>query len=431
MKKGNAGVGAPIEPEYSNAISVVPTNKLFDTKEVKIEADRILKTGNPIEYILDVFNTIHIGDRKTGEVLMLSVGSTCIKNCAGLQPTLSGESGKGKSHSCKTMSHLIPRKYVMNTSLSEKAVFYHGKSMDDGTILFSDDVDISPGLESIIKRATSEFQQGIEHHTVGVDRKGQTLKMPKRIVWWLVSVDNEFDIQTLNRQIAVTVDNSSETDELVKEQQLQISGTGEPEYPETFEVHVCREIYRTIKQLFVGVVIPFHDRIEWRGGQNRRNLPIFLDMVKVYALFNYQQHERRETQDGNCNILANEDDYRNAAKLYISRAASQTSKLILNEEKIIDFIASYGAADINTIANATNLKYDTARKLLMGRKDRRNSGLLSKVKELRVDDITREQDGGRVRCKEFSLNGYKRLESYTNIVSLIPKTTNKTTDQTT
>ena len=419
MIKESVGVGAPIEPEYSNPISVVSTNKLFDSKEVKIEADRILKTGNPIEYILDVFNTIHIGDRKGGEVLILSVGSTCIENCAGIQPTTSGESGKGKSHGCKTMAHLIPRKYVMSTSLSEKAIFYHGATMNDGIVIFSDDVDISPGLESIIKRASSEFQQGIAHHTVGIDRKGQTLKMPKRVVWWLVSVDNEFDIQMLNRQIAVTVDDSPEIDRLVKEQQLRISGTGEPEYPETFEVHVCREIYRTIKQMFVRVVIPFHDRINWKGESNRRNLPLFLDMIKVYALFNYQQREHRENIHGGYEILANEDDYRCAAELYIMRAERQNNKLTDNETLIIDFLASHGTADINRISEATGLIHNTVQRLLLGRKDRGAGGLLSKVKELQVDLVTREYDGGHTTRKEFSLMKYNRLSSYGDIVSLI------------
>lgn len=400
-------------------VNIINAYAPFDEKKVKDEAKRILKTGNPIIYILDVFNRIHIGDRRTGEVLMLSVGSTCIENCAGLHPKLSGESGKGKSHSCKTMIHLIPKEYVLNTSLSAKAVFYHGKSIGDGVIIFSDDVELSSDLESIIKRSTSEFQQGIEHHTVGIDRKGQTLRMPKRIVWWLASVDSEFDMQTLNRQIGMDVDDSHETDQKVVKQQLEASGTGKPEYPETFEVSVCREIYRTIKQLFIRVVIPFHNRIEWRGGQNRRNLPIFLDMVKVYALFNYQQREHSRSSDGVCEILATEEDFKSATDLYIPRAATQNNKLTCNEQKIIDFLALYmSPADTNQIANATKLTYKTTHRLLTGRKDRGSGGLLDKVKELRVNDVTKETDDGRVHCKEFSLHDYDVLTSFGNVVSL-------------
>lgn len=418
MKKNREGVAAPKQTNYGTTNTVDKINKGFDEDEVKNDARRILKTGSPVTYILDTFNQIHIGDRQTGEVLALSFGTSCIENCAGLHPKISGESGKGKSHSCKTMAHLMPKECVLNTSLSEKAVFYHSNTMGDGIVIFSDDIDISPGLESIIKRSTSEFQQGIEHHSVGIDRKGQTLRMPKRVVWWLVSVDNEFGMQTLNRQIGVSIDNSPETDRLVKEQQLRIAGTGEPEYPETFEVCVCREIYRMIKKLFVRVVIPFYDQIEWQGEANRRNLPMFLDMIKVYTLFNYQQREHRRSVDGACEILATEEDFQNASKLYISRAEVQTNKLTDNEMKIIDFLASYGTADINRIAEAVELAYLTTQRLLSGRADRNNGGLLDKVKELQVEDVSREQNGGVSRKKEFSLVGYDRISSYGNIVSL-------------
>ena len=415
MKEKNGGVGAPTEIEYINTNVADDGNKRFDEKEVKAEARRILKTGNPIKYILDTFNMIHIGDRRTGEVLVISVGSTCIENCAGIHPNLSGDSGKGKSHSCKTMIHLIPKEYVLNTSLSAKAMFY--KPMKDGMVIFSDDIELSSDLESIIKRSTSEFQQGIEHVTVD-KMKGKTLRMPKRIAWWLASVDNDLDMQTLNRQVEVSVDCSAETDCMVRDQQLRSSGTGEPEYPETFEVHVCREIYRTIKQLFIRVVITFYDRINWKGESNRRNLPIFLDMIKVYALFNYQQREHQLDTDNVYKIIANEDDYERASELYISRAERQKNKLTDNEQKIIDFLGSHGTADINKIKESTGLAYNTARSLLLGRKDRNTGGLLSKVKELQVSDVVREDDGGHVRCKEFTLIGYDRLKSYDNIVSL-------------
>jgi hypothetical protein len=62
--------------------------------------------------------------------------------------------------------------------------------------------------------------------------------------------------------------------------------------------------------------------------------------------------------------------------------------------------------------------YETTRRLLMGRKDRATGGLLSKVKELQVEDITREGEGGHVHRKEFCLVDYDVLTSYGNIVFL-------------
>lgn len=396
--------------------------RVESSKEAKQEAEKILKTGAPIEYILDVFNDIHIGDRRIGEVLILSSGSACISNCQGIHPKLSGESGKGKSHSCKTMIHLMPKEYTMNTSLSAKAMFYMGESLKPGTVVFSDDVELSPEVESIIKRSTSEFQQGIDHITVNINREAEYLHMPPRILWWLASVETELDLQTINRQLDHNVDESDETDEQVMLQQLRAAGTGQPEYPETFEISVCREIFASVKNTFVSVTIPFFERIKWRGSGNRRNLPMLLDMIKVYALFYYKQREIVELPDGTFELHATEDDFKRAANQYVSRAKAQESKLNDREMKIIDFLASYGTATVTTIAEYVGLPYEPTRRILIGRKDKGTKGLLGKVKQLSVTQMTRGEDGAKESRKEFTLSAsYNQIESYETVVSLRDK----------
>ena len=391
------------------------------SQDVKDEAERILKMESPIEYILDEFNKIHIGDRKIGEMLMMSAGSGSISNCQGLHPNISGESGKGKSHSCKTMIHLMPPEYVLNTSLSAKAIFYMGGKLRPGSVLFSDDVDLSPDLESIIKRSSSEFQQGIEHNTVNIQRKAETLKMPPRVLWWLAAVDTEMDMQTLNRQMPVNVDISENTDNLVMEQQLRAATMGTIEYPETFEVQVCREIFRSIKEMFISVVVPFADRIEWRGSDNRRNLSMFLDMVKVYTIFHHKQRESKELPDGGYALCATEADFAGAVKLYEPRAKAQANKLNDREMRIIDFLASYGTATTKTISDYVKIPYKSTQHILCGRADRPGAGLLGKVKELSVEDVNRGDEEKRVTNKEYSLSdSYDTLASYGGVVSLKP-----------
>jgi len=405
---------APASNELSNINVGVIDNKSFD---VESAAKDVLENGDPITYILDVFNKIHIGDRRIGELLALSVGTTCIANCAGIHPKLSGESGKGKSHSGKAMLHLLPKKYVLHTSLSGKALFYH--KIDPGMIVFSDDVRLSEDLETLIKQATGDFQLGIEHMTVDVNRSGKTLTIPPRIVWWLASVDDELDEQTLNRQVGVGVDCSSETDELVFKHQLDLALTGESEFPENNGVSVCREIYRIIKEMFVRVVIPFADRIEWHGVGNRRNAPIFLDMIKTYALFSYRQRATEIPSDESLPIIfASEQDYEMAESLYADRAETQTTKLTNDELDIVRFLVSYGSADVNKISASVGLTYQKTRRLLVGRKDG-NGGMLGKVTGLSVDDVIREIDEGeKRRICEYSISGFDLLASYGGIVQL-------------
>ena len=415
MTKKNKEVAASkTTDENLNTINnVVTNNKGFDAAKI---AKEVLKNGDPIKYILDTFNTIHVGDRRIAELLTLSVGTTCIANCAGIHPKMSGESGKGKSHAGKTMIHLIPRKYVVHTNLSGKALYYH--KISPGTIIFSDDVRLSEDLETLIKQATGDFQLDVKHLTVDISRTGKLLTVPARLVWWLASVDDELDEQTLNRQVGIGVDSSPETDELVLKHQRAIAVTGDSEFPETEGVIVCREIYDMIKSLFVKVVVPFAERIEWRGGGNRRNQPIFLDMIKTYALFNYMQRRTLDRKDGELPIIyASEEDFKKAAELYSDRAETQTTKLTNNELKIVDFLAAYGTADVSTIANSTGMNYQTVRHLLIGRSNG-NGGMLNKVKGLSVADMTRESDGGHRRVREYTLSGYDQLSSYSSVVSL-------------
>lgn len=411
MIKESGGVDAPTNSSSDN-ISVVHTNKGFDSEGI---SEDVLINGDPITYILDTFNNIHIGDRNIGELLILSAGSSCIKNGGGIHPKLSGGSGKGKSHACKTMLHLIPNKFWENTSLSGKALYYN--PLNPGTIVFSDDTRLSNDLEEVLRRSTSDFQQGIEHKTVDINRNGKTLCIPPRITWWLASVTDEFDVQTLNRQVGVSVDDSSNTDMRVLDNQLDMAVNGMLEYPNTDEVMVCNELFATIKPMFVNVSIPFAKDIIWRGGNNRRNLPIFLDMLRVYALFNYRQRPIDQLTDDGYVISASKDDFYRASTLYHDRAETQSTKLTTDELKIVDFLSSYGTANTNTISKAIGMPYQTTRHLLKGRTNG-NGGLLGKVVGLEVDDVLHDTDGRNRRTDEYSLIGYDVLASYGNIVSL-------------
>jgi len=84
----------------------------------------ILMNGDPIAFVLDIFDTIHKGDRETANLLLLAIATQSILNSDGIQPGVNGESGKGKSHSCETLLHLMPEECWINTSLSAKSIFY-------------------------------------------------------------------------------------------------------------------------------------------------------------------------------------------------------------------------------------------------------------------------------------------------------------------
>lgn len=384
-------------------------------KEYVEKATDILTNGDPVKYLLDTFSSIHKGDCDTAMVLLVSIATQSMLNSDGIHPTLSGESGKGKSHVCKTILHLVPEEYWMNTSLSGKAVFY--TDIKPGLIIFSDDSTIGEELESAIKRATSDFQDETTHLTVNTNRKGVMLKIPPRISWWLANVDSDMSTQAINRQFGVTIDETSEMDTEVRDFQLEKATTGEIKFPITDEVLVCREIMRIIKELLVIITIPFAKNIVWKGSNNRRNLPIFLDIIKAFAVLRAKQRVRC----GENEIEASIEDYRDAKQLYGNRAETQTTKLNDMELKLIHILASSGDMDTTQLQNLMGTYQTKIHNLLHGRNG--SGGLLSKVPELKYEKATVPVvlDNGCVKNVQkniYSVHGFDVLGSYGDVVSL-------------
>lgn len=382
------------------------------------EANKILKTGDPVKYLLTTFASMHKGDYDTAMVLLISIATQSILNSDGIHPTLSGESGKGKSHVCKTILHMVPEEYWMNTSLSGKAVFY--TDIKPGTIIFSDDSTIGEELESAIKRATSDFQEETSHLTVNVNRKGMLLTMPPRISWWLANVDSDMSAQTINRQFGVTIDETAEMDDEVRDFQLEKATTGELKFPITDEVLVCREIMRVIKETTAVVTIPFAKNIVWKGSGNRRNLPIFLDIVKAFATLRIKQRVKCSENV----IEASIEDYDDAKQLYYGRAETQTTKLNDMELKLIHILASSGDLDTTQLQKLMGTYQVKIHNLIHGRNG--SGGLLAKVPELRVEKaaVKVETENGSIKTVQkniYSVHDFDLFGSYGEIVGMEKK----------
>jgi len=379
------------------------------------DAERILKTGDPVKYLLDTFSSMHKGDSDTAMVLLVSIATQSTLNSDGIHPALSGESGKGKSHVCKTILHLVPEDYWLNSSLSGKAPFYY--DMNPGLIVFSDDSTISEELESAIKRATSDFQEETTHLTVNTNRKGILLTIPPRISWWLANVDTDMSAQAINRQFGVTIDETEEMDKEVKDFQLEKAETGEIKFPITDEVLICREMMRIVKDVSLIVKIPFSKNIVWKGYGNRRNLPIFLDIIRAFAVLRFKQR----IECGENAIEATMEDYDDAKKLYSNRAETQTTKLNDLELKLIHILASSGGMDTTQLQTAMETYQVKIHNLIHGRGG--SGGLLAKVPELQCEKaaVRVETSDGFTKTVQkniYTVHNFDLFGSYGEIVGI-------------
>ena len=162
-----------------------------EIENIQERADDILENGNPIEFILKVHQSMHVGDINLGKTLLISIGVQSVKNSEGIQPKVSGDSGKGKTQSCKAMAHLIPSEWIFETALSNKVIYY--MKLKPSTIIFSDDINLSEDCGSVIKRSTLSFQKGDVYITFSTS-KGKIFislydYLHMRIQWWSIELN--------------------------------------------------------------------------------------------------------------------------------------------------------------------------------------------------------------------------------------------------
>ena len=289
-------------------------------QQAEEEADRVLREGDPIDYILNTIAKKHVGDRDTQEAICVSIACQCCLNTAGLQISVNGTSGSGKSHGIKTHLHLIPKKWKRVTGLSAKAAYY--MNLVPGIIIFSDDKDPEPAFEEVIKQTTTNFQEETYYTTVK-DQKQISLVIPPRINWYLTSVESFVSDQLLNRQLTFDADSSPEQKQRIFDAQKHEAAKGGNGQEINIEVLICRRMYGALKQNLFKVKIPFVDRIYIQDTSNSRIFPMFLDMVRGFAAFKWKQI----TFDGGGYLLAELEDFERAKRLFEAQKENTVTKM--------------------------------------------------------------------------------------------------------
>lgn len=371
----------------------------------KAEAQKVIDSGDSIEYILATWLSLYVGNRETGQILIAAIGCQVILNSDGIHPKFSGRSGTGKTVCIEIMLHLCPQEYVVNATISDKAMFY--AELKPGTIIFQDDAVLTESITGTIKRSTSRFQQGVKHVTVMKQTQntaGQTgiqkqeLEIPARVSWWITSVDNNQEKQLLNRQILLETDETPDQDEKVYQKQVELAEKGIAKLPDTDGALICREIIRDLKEHTFIVKIPFARTIVWKYKSDRRAFSMFCDIIKAFTAFRY----KKRTTDAEGGLIAEMQDYTDALKLWNSIERSQTTKLNSREQKAVDILINKG--EIYFIDWQTELRISGSQlsQMLKGRDGR--TGLLEKVPEILEEKVSVETGNGSRWTKKYTYN---------------------------
>jgi hypothetical protein len=392
-----------------------------DPRQVELEAEladlqgyqsnmlEIAEKGDPLEYLLDTFNSMHIGDRQAAEVQFIAFGCQAAATSQGLQVVWTGPSGKGKSAGVDACYHLLPKLYVLKGSITAKSLFGH-KDLPDGACIFLDDVRIEDGteLEATIKRSTSAFQEGAYHEFLDGNRELKTMRLPRRLCWSLTYIDvTESGDQFLNRMFVVKTDSSDETDDAVCQHILRQAELGEVALPRTEQVMICKALLLDIKNRPpYRVIIPDITKIvTFTSRRNRRNPSLFKDLVIGLACLRHRQRQREQEESGNWILHAAIEDVREAARIFNSQGEFLGSRLDEAERAaaILLFEAKDRGLTIKDLSEKLRAKFPSdewnerkTRRLLLGRQEKidGNGGLMGRLPGLYADDFP-QPCGGR------------------------------------
>ena len=199
-------VMAKAEQEGTADPGPVPVNP-----DARAAALDVLEHGNPAALMLTAFAQEHVGDEILARCMILSMASQAVKNSDGLHVSVTGDSGKGKTHAFRKMMRQVPDRYKVKGTVSNKALYYM-KDLRPRTVLMSDDTELSDGIQEILKSATSNFHEPITHTTVTKDLTSRVCTIPERCVWWIAKKEGTGDDQVMNRMLTCWIDESSDQD---------------------------------------------------------------------------------------------------------------------------------------------------------------------------------------------------------------------------
>jgi len=392
--KAKAGHDGTAEP-----VAVSP-----DAREKALD---MLEHGDPVALMLATFAQEHVGDEIVARCMILSMASQAVKNSDGLHVSVTGESGKGKSHAFKKMLHQVPDAYKVKGTVSNKALYYM-KDLKPRTVLVSDDTDLSDGIQEILKSATSNFHEPITHTTVTKDLASRVCTIPERCVWWIAKKEGTGDDQVANRMLTCWIDESAGQDARV----LAAKQAREQLDPDSFvaesdELLTCRAIWEILHQQMIWVIIPYSQRIRFNTIGNRRNPDMLYDLIKSHAALFFMQRRQKICGDGTLCVYANEADFDAANDVFSllnGTAGGQESKMTKKES---DLLAVIGKADlpeftIQDLQRFTGGSYMAIYRMIKGYESRGKNytGLLEKCPALSFTDRTvtaNDDDGFTVR----------------------------------
>ena len=324
------------EPDPVAAVDDVPP-------EIRAKANDALRAADPFSFIAATFGTVHSGDREVAEVMTVAVGAQSCIGTMGIQPAIAGPMGTGKTAAAKAFVHLLPQDFVFKGSFSGMAFFRH--LTRPGTVVFSDDTELRPEINDLLKRATSNFQEETPHYTLDLNREAITVFIPPRPVFLFTAISDQGDEQFGDRQFKISIVTDADADKKYVEFLAKRAAAGIPDYPVTEQVLICREMFRQVKERLFNVEVPFMPYITFTDMSGRRTMRGLLDFIMGVTVIRFMQRTQYRHDDdpeGVIRLVATVADYETAKRIYGTNAETKKHALTRDERALWEYIWKYG-----------------------------------------------------------------------------------------
>lgn len=356
-------------------------------------AANVDKDTDVLQIFMDAFHVNSAAlDPEIAKLLLLCFMGTCEYTGDGLHFKPSAGTGEGKSHITNAAIHAFPEGCVLKGAFTDRALLYD-RDMKPGTIVKLDEAQgKSEAFESVLKEAISCYQDGIKYRTVDGQQTTQTIQLPQRITFIVLSVDHFGDEQTKSRFIPLHLANVPRRNEIISEFRLGKRDRGEAKLHVNETVMKCRAVLQHFKNNKFKVQIPFWKNIQYIVNDPRVQ-EWFESCVMYNAVLNYKNREHTIESDGFIVIKASRKDFDEIQSMTLFKhSAVLEYRLGADEIKLIEQIKAK-ELEGKTVTRTELLKISGVgdgrlSQILNGREDRKKNGLRSTfaIEEITITD---------------------------------------------
>lgn len=299
--------------------------------EAEKRALEILESQDPIEFIADTVQKVHIGDREKSKLIWL--GTVTPGLGYELNIIAVGTSGVGKSDLIFVVLCCVPDESVVRLKeCSPKAIYYAMKAgvKLENAVIYFDDVPDQPDTVKTLKDITSENRANPRLWSVTKDRELIDVELPESFAVMASAVTNLTDEggQIVRRYIVLNPEENPEVNKSILEhiKREMRMGRGKRYLPPEFEV--AKEVTRIIREVDVKVLIPFDFEYPDYGVDARSELKQFCALI--WAVTKARFKKRLKIGE---HILVEPVDFETARSLWDLR---QVLKLDETARKILE-----------------------------------------------------------------------------------------------